>query len=296
MDGILNIYKEAGYTSHDVVAKLRGMLHQKKIGHTGTLDPDAIGVLPVCLGKATKVCDLLTEKDKTYRATLLLGTVTDTQDISGQVIKTGELCHLTEQNVLLAIQSFVGEYDQIPPMYSALKVQGKRLYDLARAGLVVERKSRRVQIMEISDLIVSMEEKTVDFTVHCSKGTYIRTLCYDIGEKLGCGACMKSLQRIQTGSFKIENAFKLAQIEQRIQNHTLEEILIPIDRLFSDIPKFIVEKEELEKLLLNGNPLHLPFQGEKLRIYYKNGQFAAIYKWREEKQLYFPEKMFYTGG
>lgn len=293
MDGILNIYKEAGYTSHDVVAKLRGMLHQKKIGHTGTLDPDAVGVLPICLGKATKVCDLLTEKDKIYRAKLLLGTVTDTQDISGQVIKTEELCcDLTEQNILPVIQSFVGEYDQIPPMYSALKVQGKRLYDLARAGLVVERKPRRVQIMEISDLIISMEEKTVDFTVHCSKGTYIRTLCYDIGEKLGCGACMKSLQRIQTGSFKIENAFKLAQIEQKVQNNTLEEILIPIDRMFSDIPKCIVEEEELEKLLLNGNPLHLSFQGEKLRIYHKNGQFAAIYKWREEKHLYFPEKMF----
>ena len=229
MDGILNVYKEAGYTSHDVVAKLRGILQQKKIGHTGTLDPDAVGVLPICLGKATRVCDLLTEKDKVYKAVMLLGTVTDTQDLSGHVLKTEDVSNMTEQEVLFAIQSFAKGYDQIPPMYSALKVQGKKLYELARAGLEVERKPRYVEIFEISNIIVSIEEKSVDFTVHCSKGTYIRTLCHDIGEKLGCGACLKSLQRIKAGNFEISEAFTLSQIEQSVGNGTIEKLIVPID-------------------------------------------------------------------
>ena len=147
INGILNIYKEKGYTSHDVVARLRGIFGQKKIGHTGTLDPDAEGVLPVCLGRATKVCDLLTDKDKTYEAVLLLGKETDTQDITGTVLKECDPSEITEETAKKCIESFIGEYDQIPPMYSALKVNGKKLYELAREGKVVERKSRKVQIM-----------------------------------------------------------------------------------------------------------------------------------------------------
>lgn len=292
MNGILNVYKEAGYTSHDVVAKLRGILHQKKIGHTGTLDPEAVGVLPVCLGKATKLCDLLTDKHKSYQAVMLLGTVTDTQDLSGHVLKTGNTDKIKEQDICLAIQSFVGDYYQMPPMYSALKVQGRKLYDLARAGLEVERKPRHVQIVKISEPVISMKEKTAEFTVYCSKGTYIRTLCHDIGEKLGCGACLKSLRRIRVGSFGIEEAFTLKQIEQKVQNGTIGDIITPIDAMFPDYPKVVINQGSLEKLLSNGNPLCLPMQGERLRIYNANGQFAAVYKWREEKHLYFPEKMF----
>ena len=184
VNGILNVYKEKGYTSHDVVAKLRGIVGQKKIGHTGTLDPDAEGVLPVCLGRATKVCDMLTEKDKTYEAVLLLGKETDTQDISGTVLRVGETEGLTQEQVKDCVMSFVGEYDQIPPMYSALKVNGKKLYELAREGKTIERKSRKVEIKEIR--ILEMALPRVRMEVSCSKGTYIRTLCHDIGEKLGC--------------------------------------------------------------------------------------------------------------
>ena len=182
INGIINIYKEAGFTSHDVVAKLRGIVKQKKIGHTGTLDPDAVGVLPVCFGNATKLCDMLTDKSKEYEACLLLGLETDTQDISGTVLAEHEV-KVSEQEVLEAIKSFEGVYEQIPPMYSALKVNGKKLYELARQGKEVERQPRKVEISYIR--ILSCELPEVRFVVGCSKGTYIRTLCDDIGKKLG---------------------------------------------------------------------------------------------------------------
>ncbi|MDE7231820.1 MAG: tRNA pseudouridine(55) synthase TruB, partial [Lachnospiraceae bacterium] len=193
-NGIMNVYKEAGFTSHDVVAKLRGICKQKKIGHTGTLDPDAVGVLPVCFGSGTKLCDMLTDWDKEYIATLRLGLVTDTQDISGRVLlKTDpeKVQAVTEEQASESVMSFLGEYDQIPPMYSALKVNGKKLYELARAGREVERKPRRVQIRELE--ILEMSLSAIRFRVVCSKGTYIRTLCHDIGQKLGCGGVMKAL-------------------------------------------------------------------------------------------------------
>ena len=194
-NGVIIVNKEKGFTSHDVVAKLRGILKQKKIGHTGTLDPDATGVLPVCLGHATKLCDMLTDKDKTYETVMLLGSVTDTQDISGQVLKSVDVDslrdngELTDDQILEVIESFVGDYNQIPPMYSALKVNGKKLYELAREGIEIERKARLVKILAIEN--VRIEFPRVYMTVSCSKGTYIRTLCHDIGEKLMCGACME---------------------------------------------------------------------------------------------------------
>ena len=191
--GIINVYKEKGFTSHDVVAKLRGIVGQKKIGHTGTLAPDATGVLPVCLGKATKLCDLLTDKDKTYEAVMLLGMTTDTQDITGRILEEKSTETLTADKVREVIESFIGDYDQIPPMYSALKVNGKKLYELAREGKVVERKARPVKILDIR--IIEMDLPRVRMEVSCSKGTYIRTLCHDIGEQLGCGGCKDSLIR-----------------------------------------------------------------------------------------------------
>ena len=178
MDGIINIYKEKGFTSHDVVAKLRGILRQKKIGHTGTLDPDAVGVLPVCLGKATKLCDMITDKSKTYEAVLLLGVTTDTQDITGTVLDS-KAVDGTSGEIEQTVLSFVGEYKQIPPMYSALKVNGKKLYELARAGVEIERKARTVTIDSVE--IQKIELPRVYIKVDCSKGTYIRTLCHDIG-------------------------------------------------------------------------------------------------------------------
>ena len=214
-NGIINVYKEAGFTSHDVVAKLRGILRQKKIGHTGTLDPDAVGVLPVCLGSGTRLCDMLTDWNKEYIAELRLGVTTDTQDLSGQVLTQApaeSLDALSPAKVEEAIKSFQGKYDQIPPMYSALKVNGKKLYELAREGKEIERKARTVEITELEILESSLP--VVKMRVVCSKGTYIRTLCHDIGEKLGVGGAMQSLQRSRVGIFRVEDALTLSKLEK----------------------------------------------------------------------------------
>ena len=215
INGVINIYKEKGYTSHDVVAKLRGILHQKKIGHTGTLDPDAQGVLPVCLGKATRMCDMLTDWNKTYEAVMLLGQTTDTQDTSGNVIRMCEP-ETDARKIMDAIDSFVGDYEQIPPMYSALKHNGRKLYELARQGIEVERKPRHVRIESIRVNELNVQEHTVRMTVECSKGTYIRTLCNDIGDRLGCGACMKELTRTSVGCFNTDNALTLGSVQAKV--------------------------------------------------------------------------------
>ena len=241
INGILNIYKEKGYTSHDVVARLRGIAGQKKIGHTGTLDPEAEGVLPVCLGRATKVCDMLTDKDKTYEAVLLLGRVTDTQDTTGKVLSERPVSDpdlpggpVTEQKAEECIRGFIGTYDQIPPMYSALKVGGKKLYELAREGKTVERKSRRVMRSMISGLKTSVFPGSVWKWI-VPKAAYIRTLCHDIGEKLGCGGCMEQLLRMRAGRFPIEASRKLDEVEKLVRAGRLEEILIPVDQMFEDL-------------------------------------------------------------
>lgn len=297
LHGILNVYKEKGYTSHDVVAKLRGIVGQKKIGHTGTLDPDAEGVLPVCLGKATKVCDLLTDKDKTYRAVLLLGKTTDTQDLTGEVLNESDTCFLNEKEVETAIQGFVGEYRQIPPMYSALKVNGKKLYELAREGKVIERKARTVYIREIR--ILSIELPRVTMEVTCSKGTYIRTLCQDIGEKLGVGGCMKSLLRTQVGRFSLEDSKTLQNIQELKENGSLEQILIPVDSLFEDYRRVQVDKKQ-EPLLYNGNMFYMegqkdvPYDEEMVRVYDCDGKFVAIYRYNAENNQYKIVKMFFN--
>ena len=297
MDGILNIYKEQGFTSHDVVAKLRGILKQKKIGHTGTLDPDAVGVLPVCLGKATKVCDLLTDKDKTYEAVLKLGVVTDTQDLSGEVLLKQEGT-ATEQEIRNAVMSFVGPYDQIPPMYSALKVNGKKLYELAREGKVVERKPRRVKIhgIEITDL--DMEHATVTMTVDCSKGTYIRTLCHDIGEKLGCGGAMAALKRTKVSSFLVEDSITLEQVEQLVKAGNIEEHVIQVDSLFGQLEAVTVSRQ-YQKYVDNGNKFEVSFltapvtinRNQEFRVYDENERFVGIFQAESRKTLK-PKKMF----
>lgn len=295
--GVLNVYKEKGYTSHDVVAKLRGITKQKKIGHTGTLDPDAEGVLPVCFGRATKLCDLLTDKDKTYIAEMLLGKETDTQDLGGCVLNLGETDHLTEKEVEKTILSFVGTYDQIPPMYSALKVNGKKLYELAREGKVIERKPRRVEIKEIR--ILSMKLPRVQMEITCSKGTYIRTLCHDIGEKLGCHGCMSSLIRSRVSQFLLEDSLKLEEISQKMTDHTLMNELIPIDFMFLNYKKVYV-LDSWESFARNGNIL--PEKAvicEKMentqivRIYDMQERFIALYKWKKQKGEFYIEKMFF---
>ena len=226
MDGILVIRKEKGYTSHDVVAKLRGILHMKKIGHTGTLDPAAEGVLPVALGKGTRLVELLTEKEITYEAVLRLGVSTDTQDMTGAVLSEKPVT-VTEEEVREAVGSFVGEQQQVPPMYSALKVNGKKLYELAREGKTIERKPRPVVFYEIR--ILDMELPLVRISVTCSKGTYIRTLCNDIGEKLGCGGAMEELLRTRSGNFTLEESMTLSQVEEAVADGTIGEKLVSIE-------------------------------------------------------------------
>ena len=226
MDGIIVIRKEKGYTSHDVVAKLRGILHMKKIGHTGTLDPDAEGVLPVALGKATKLVDLITDKEKTYEAVMRLGVVTDTQDMTGTILSQTEQISVTEKEVKEAAESFLGEQLQIPPMFSALKVNGKKLYELAREGKTVERKPRPVHFYQIEILEINLP--LVRYRVVCSKGTYIRTLCHDMGEKLGCGAAMESLVRTKVGKFELKDAITLAQAEEAVKSGAIQDKVLGI--------------------------------------------------------------------
>ncbi|MFW5669450.1 MAG: tRNA pseudouridine(55) synthase TruB [Acetivibrio ethanolgignens] len=298
MDGIINIYKEKGYTSHDVVAKLRGILKQKKIGHTGTLDPEATGVLPVCLGKATKLCDLLTDKDKTYVAVLKLGIETDTQDMTGQILKEHAL-DWQEAKIREAIASFVGEYEQVPPMYSALKVNGKKLYELAREGKEVERKARRVHIFDIELLSMDKEQKEITMQVHCSKGTYIRTLCADIGECLGCGGCMKSLERIQVERFSLRDSLTLSEVEKLVREETLEKYIIPLEAMFEKYQRLML-KPEADRFLYNGNSFWASNsqkeaswqEGEIVRACDSQGVFKGLYFYQAKEKTFKPYKMF----
>lgn len=253
MDGIINVYKEKGFTSFDVVAKMRGILKTKKIGHTGTLDPDAEGVLPVCIGSATKLCDMLTDKSKEYTAVMRLGITTDTQDMTGKVLTVREV-PADEAQIRQTADSFIGEYDQTPPMYSALKVGGQKLCDLARQGKVVERAARRVTIHALK--ITEAALPLVTMHVHCSKGTYIRTLCQDIGEKLGCGGCMQSLVRTRVAEFTLDGAKTLAQIEQFRDAGRLGELILPVESVFSKLAPMQVKKEA-QRLLDNGNPVRM---------------------------------------
>ena len=299
-NGIMNVYKEAGFTSHDVVAKLRGICKQKKIGHTGTLDPDAVGVLPVCFGSGTKLCDMLTDWDKEYIATLRLGVDTDTQDLTGQVLFQAEeetLSILTRERVQESILGFLGDYDQIPPMYSALKVNGKKLYELARAGKEVERKPRRVQIRELE--ILEMNLPTVRFRVVCSKGTYIRTLCHDIGEQLGCGGAMEALTRSRVGFFGLEEALRLSEIEKLRDEDKISSVIVSPDAVFGACREVRVTPEA-RRLLENGNKiplrmltgLDLPQAKERLRMYDGEGRFYGIYEYHAGAKEARPVKMF----
>jgi len=302
MDGIINIYKEAGYTSFDVVAKLRGILRERRMGHTGTLDPQATGVLPVCVGKATKLCELLLDKEKAYEAVMLLGVTTDTEDLTGNVLKEQE-ARVTEAQVRAAAEKFTGVYGQVPPMYSALKVDGKRLYELAREGKEIERKPREVEIFENTPLFFETEEngfvKTVSLRVRCSKGTYIRSLLRDMGEYLGCGACMQSLVRTQAGAFSIENALTLDEVEKARDEGKLSEILLPIDSFLMKYPAVRVVPE-FEKYLYNGNQLELsmlsekiaPADGDGFRVYDTEGKLIGLYLYRKTRKQLQPEKMF----
>ena len=271
INGIIVVDKEKGYTSHDVVNVIRKVYGTRKVGHTGTLDPDATGVLPICIGKATKVCDMLTFSDKEYVARVCLGVETDTQDMSGEVLNRCEVS-VTPEKLLEVCEKFKGEIEQIPPMYSAIKIGGQKLCDLARKGVEVERKPRKITIhnLEISDF------DGVEFTmrVSCSKGTYIRTLCHDIGKSLGCGGAMKELRRTKASIFTLENSHTLDELksmdEESLRNH-----LMPIDSVFSDYPSLTIS-DEIKKRVCNGAIGYVKEPAGTYRIYDRNNVFLCI--------------------
>lgn len=281
LNGIINVYKEEDFTSNDMVAKLRGILRQKKIGHAGTLDPAAVGVLPVLLGSGCRISEYMMDHDKTYRVVLKLGVSTDTQDMTGHVLESFDISGISPEEIRNAILSFQGEYDQIPPMYSAKQINGKRLYDLAREGITVERKPVRVKISSVR--IESIELPDVVFTVDCSKGTYIRTLCADIGEKLGCGGAMAHLTRTRVGGFHIEDALTIGKIQELADSGRIEERIIPVEEMFLDHLR-VRTLASCDRKLLNGNRLEpeemgLPSRGagQFLRVCTSGGEFIAVY-------------------
>lgn len=292
-NGLIAVWKERGYTSHDVVAKLRGILHQKKIGHTGTLDPQAEGVLAVGLGLGTKTFELLPDHWKTYEAEVTFGVQTDTEDIWGTVLET-EAFSKTPEEITEAILSFEGTYDQVPPMYSAKKVDGKKLYQLAREGKTVERKAVPVTLKNIE--VLSVNGCKARFFITCSAGTYIRTLCVDIGKKLGCKACMSSLTRTMAGGFFQEQALTLDQIKLLADRGQLEKKLISIDDALSHFPKISAERT-FEKQLQNGNSISLGHlsgeDGEMVRLYSDGGEFIGVYRVDTQAGLLKPVKIFY---
>lgn len=278
MNGILNVYKNRGMSSFDVVRKIKFLAHEKKVGHTGTLDPEATGVLPVALGKATKIIDYIMNSSKAYEVKLILGKKTTTYDLEGEVVSEKDVSHIKEEEAMDVVLSFIGEIDQIPPMYSALKKNGVRLYDLARQGIEVEREARRITIHDIND--IKIELPYISMTVCCSKGTYIRSLCYDIGEKLNVGATMTMLNRSATSVFRQEDSINIEDLtEENIENH-----LITIEEALRDFPKLTVESS-FTKLLVNGvNVFDKRLTNEKrtqgvlYRVYDNEGLFIGLGK------------------
>ena len=269
MNGIFIVDKPEGWTSQDVVSKLRGVLKTKRIGHGGTLDPMATGVLPVFVGRATRGVEFFEHADKTYEAVLKLGVATDTEDITGTVLEEKPV-NVTKEQLLTVLEQFRGEIDQIPPMYSALKVNGQKLYDLARQGKEVERKSRRITIFRLECL--EFDGDSARILVHCSKGTYIRTLCKDIGNALGCGGCMAALRRTQAGEYTIAQAVPLQVL---VESEDPENYGIPMDSLFTGF-EAITLTENQEKRCRNGGSFSIALPDGKYRAYSKTGEFLML--------------------
>ena len=276
MNGIILVDKPIGKTSHDMVYLVRRLTGIKKVGHTGTLDPDATGVLPVCIGKATKVCDMLTASDKRYTAELILGKTTDTQDASGNVLTESEV-NVTAESVHNIIEEFIGEIEQIPPMFSAIKKDGKKLYELARKGITIEREPRKVAIHSIDILDINLEMNSITIDVACSKGTYIRTLCEDIGNRLGCGAYMNTLRRTMSGGFDIKDCHTVENLREIAEDGKLEDALIPTDSVFEAYEKVVLD-DFLAGKLKNGIKIRKSglCEGNKYRVYSKDGEFLSI--------------------
>lgn len=279
MNGIILIDKPQDWTSHDVVAKLRGILHERRIGHSGTLDPLATGLLVVFVGRATRAVEFAEADSKEYIAGLRLGLSTDTQDISGNVI--AECSDLPDEGaVRRAVNSFIGDIEQIPPMYSAIKIGGKKLYELARKGQSVERAPRKITVSSIE--IIGREGGDYLLKITCSKGTYVRTLCNDIGASLGCGACMSSLRRISAGAFSVESAHSIDEVENAANEGQLVDIMLPVDTLFSALPELKVPESTANRLK-TGNIIKISAADGDYRVYSNSGEFLLVGKVENEK-------------
>ena len=297
MTGILNVYKPKGITSHNVVSFVRRQLNMKRIGHTGTLDPLATGVLPVLVGNATKLSDLIMADEKKYTARVVLGITTDTDDTTGETVGEREVC-VSEEKLREAIKAFIGEIEQIPPMYSAIKVDGRKLYQLARKGVEIERKARKITVYSISTY--DFDGKSFMMDVHCGKGTYIRALCRDIGEVLGCGATMDSLERTMSGVFTKENAYTFEEIEEAVKNGTIESLIMKPDEVLGDFARIDLA-DEMSAKIKNGirlRPQQLGIndycEGDIFRIY-EQGELLCLLKVKDcDGQLLLAmEKSFY---
>ena len=276
MNGFINLLKPIGPTSFQAVSSVKRIMGGKKAGHIGTLDPGAAGVLPICLGKATKLASLLTETKKIYRAEITFGMVTDTQDLQGKILKRSK-ANVSRQEIENLLKEFRGKQMQTPPMYSAVKHRGKRLYQLAREGLEVERKPRSIEVYSI-ELVDYFSPDRAIIQVECSKGTYIRTLCHDIGARAGCGAVMSCLVRLYTGGFSIDSAVTIEELEIHAQRGTLQSLVLPLDYPLQDMPRVQIKDDSL-RFVLNGNPLfkhniqHITGDlenGQRVRLYHRN--------------------------
>ncbi len=297
MTGILNVYKPEGITSHNVVSFVRRQFNMKRVGHTGTLDPQATGVLPVLIGSATKLSDLIMADEKRYTARVVLGITTDTEDTTGEVLSKKEVC-VTKEQLDAAVKNFVGDIEQIPPMYSAIKVEGQKLYQLARKGVQIERKPRKITVFDIA--VYDFDGTSFMMDVHCGKGTYIRSLCRDIGVFLGCGAAMDTLERTMSGIFTKENSYTFEQIEEAVKRGTQDMLLISVDEVLSDYERVEVSEDAGAKIK-NGIRLRPEQLGikeyaeNKMFTIYENGTLLCLLKIKDcdGKLLLAMEKSFY---
>jgi tRNA pseudouridine55 synthase len=291
MDGILNIHKATGMTSHDVVAKIRKLLKQKRVGHAGTLDPAASGVLPICVGQGTRVAEYLSESGKAYQAEILFGTVTDTYDAEGIILRTYDTSTLTLSTIETILPEFLGPQMQMPPRYSAIKLQGQPAYKRMRAGEEITLTARPVTFYQLH--ILDWQAPRLTLAIDCSKGTYIRSLAYDLGERLGYGAHLSALIRTRSGPFQLAESVTLEQIAQAIEQNTIEQLLISPDTVLQDYPALHLDDATVERVL-HGNsfPYDAP-PAELVRVYDAHGQFLAIATWNAEYQMWQPKKVFF---
>lgn len=277
-NGIIIIDKPAGWTSMDVCAKLRGMFHEKRVGHAGTLDPMATGVLPVFIGRATRAVEFAADSDKEYIAGLKLGVVTNTQDTTGEILEERSV-EVSGEQLRRVLERFTGEIEQVPPMYSAIKINGKKLYELARKGREVERKPRSVTIHALELLDVSPDGTSYRLRVVCSKGTYVRTLCHDIGQALGCGGCMSALRRTRAAGFTLEDSVTLEAVQEAVDRGEGEALLLPVDAYFAGLPMLVLKNAEAEKKIRNGAALTVrDVPDGEYRVYSADKKFLALGK------------------